>query len=406
MNKERFEYIIARYLNGSATPEEEKALLLCIRSSETSYAAFKEITARYRGEKDAETDRKWNRIASVIGSPKQPTELKIPEKSNVSTDLKESDVSSELKEANVSSELEGSDGRTELEESNASTELKESDVSAASGKANAVNPLKKSNAFGASEEGVRRVFLSSFYGRRSWLWKIAAVFLVCVGGLSFFFLKHTATDGAARASEWLTIAAAEEDRRCVLPDGTSVYLRRGSSLRYPDDMASFAREVSVRGEAFFEVTPDAARPFVVDASGVWVKVLGTAFSVRTAEETETISVTLVRGSVSLNDACRKELVRLVPDQRADYSVSSGRCTVSEVDGERLTSWRKGIITYDNASLDEIVRLIEQTYGVSLRYDPPAHASQRFSGAFLQTQQLDTVLELTGRLTGTKLIPVK
>lgn len=81
-------------------------------------------------------------------------------------------------------------------------------------------------------------------------------------------------------------------------------------------------------------------------------------------------------------------------------------TVTEVDSERLTSWRKGIIFYDNASLDEIVRLIEQTYKVSLMYTRPENDDQRFSGAFLKTQKLETVLQQTNKLTGTNLILIQ
>jgi len=94
------------------------------------------------------------------------------------------------------------------------------------------------------------------------------------------------------------------------------------------------------------------------------------------------------------------------ETEADYFVNDEHYTVTEVDSERLTSWRKGIIFYDNASLDEIVRLIEQTYKVSLIYTRPENDDQRFSGAFLKTQKLETVLQQTNKLTGTNLILIQ
>lgn len=116
---------------------------------------------------------------------------------------------------------------------------------------------------------------------------------------------------------------------------------------------------------------------------------------------------LVEGKVSLNNAHEKELVQLHPNQKADYFVNDEHYTVTEVDSERLTSWRKGIIFYDNASLDEIVRLIEQTYKVSLIYTRSGKTmNQRFSGAFLKTQKLETVLQQTNKLTGTNLILIQ
>lgn len=192
----------------------------------------------------------------------------------------------------------------------------------------------------------------------------------------------------------------------TLPDGTIVHLNSESKLTYTPDFNGKLREVVLEGEAFFEVTPNSEQPFIVDASGLSVKVLGTSFSVQTSNQGNEISVILVEGKVSLNNAHEKELVQLHPNQKADYFVNDEHYTVTEVDSERLTSWRKGIIFYDNASLDEIVRLIEQTYKVSLIYTRPENDDQRFSGAFLKTQKLETVLQQTNKLTGTNLILIQ
>lgn len=239
--------------------------------------------------------------------------------------------------------------------------------------------------------------------RKFWTSMAAAIILACLSGLTVFFLKHTQTDPAGEGAGWHTLTAATDDRTVILPDSTSVYLRKGAVLRYAGLLKGPVRQVALQGEAFFDVAPDAEKPFIVDASQLSVKVLGTSFSVSALDRGETISVILATGSVSVRDALHKELVRLTPNQKVDYSVHSGRYTVTEVDSERATSWRKGIIAYDNASLAEIVTLIEQTYGVKLHYAAPEPATgQRFSGAFFKKQQLDTVLELTGRLTGTSL----
>lgn len=226
-----------------------------------------------------------------------------------------------------------------------------------------------------------------------------------VSGVTVYFLNQGGKAGTGNA-EWQTIIAEQEDRSILLPDGSSVYLRENSELSYPEVFASSVREVKIRGEAFFEVTPNSEQPFIVDASGLSVKVLGTSFSVQTSDQGNEISVILVEGKVSLNNAHEKELVQLHPNQKADYFVNDEHYTVTEVDSERLTSWRKGIIFYDNASLDEIVRLIEQTYKVSLMYTRPENDDQRFSGAFLKTQKLETVLQQTNKLTGTNLILIQ
>ena len=326
MEKERFEYIILRYLKGIAASEEEKELLMAIRSSDELYTAFREKTANWNPleEKNMEADRKWNRIASII-SPQAETAESAP----VHT-------------------------------------------------------------------------LPTTFSRTKWYSIAAAIVILCISGVTAFFLRTGDSSLATDHSKWLTATAGADDYTCILPDGTSVYLRKGSSLQYPEAFASSTRNVSIQGEAFFDVTHNAEKPFIVDASGLSIKVLGTSFSVDASNKDESISVTLLEGMVSLNDSNQKELVRLLPNQKADYIVSSGQYTVSDVDSERLTSWRKGIISYTNASLDEIVQLIEQSYGVSLQYSPQENDTERFSGAFMKSQNLNTVLDQTNKLTGSEL----
>lgn len=324
MNNERFDYITARYLQGTATVEEEKELLAAIRSSAEFSETFRKKSRTYPGkENDSETDRKWNRIAGIIQAE-------------------------------------------------------------------------------ASQEKSRKATLFSPSRRKAWLSVAAAILVVCVSSLAVFFVKQSPTPDVEKDRQWQILAAEADDRTCILPDGTSVYLRKGAVLRYADLTHAATRQVAICGEAFFDVTPDAKKPFIVDVSGLFVRVLGTSFSVSAWDKGEMISVILATGSVSLTDAHEKELVRLIPNQKVDYSLHSGQYTVTEVDSDRATSWRKGIVSYDNATLEEIVGLIEQTYAVSLQYTIPPHQTQRFSGAFFKKQKLETVLKLTGRLTGSEL----
>ncbi len=334
MENKRFEHIVTRYLKGKATPEEEAELLQAIHASGEWEAAFRKRTAEWNpleeAEANPETDRKWNRIASIITPPESQAQAeKTPVISLVSS-----------------------------------------------------SPL--------------RIIGFSI---------VAAILLLLVSGVTVFFLNQGGLEGQENAG-WQTIIAGQEDRSIFLPDGSSVYLREGSELSYPETFASSVRKVKIKGEAFFEVTHNSERPFIVDASGLSVKVLGTSFSVQTLDQGNEISVILVEGKVSLNNAQEKELAQLHPNQKADYFVNDDHYTITEVDSERLTSWRKGIISYDNASLDEIVRLIEQTYKVSLTYTRPENDNQRFSGAFLKTQKLETILQQTNKLTGTNLIPIQ
>lgn len=317
MDFERFNLIIARYLRGIATAEEEKELLHSIRESKEMDAAFRKQIKEWNPLKeignDPEMERKWNRIISTI----TPTE-------------------------------------------------------------EIVIPKRKWNI------------------RLSW---VAVILLLLVSGITIFLLREREGD-----VEYVTVLADGEDHTIVLPDGTSIYLREGSTLIYPKVFDTDTRITEIKGEAFFDVKHQADYPFVVKVAELSVRVLGTSFSIHAQEET--LSVILVNGKVCLMDADQKEVTQLLPDQRIDYSLRDGHYTISDVDGERLTSWHRGVISYDNASVEEIVRLIEETYHVSLSYAPTGMDNQRFSGAFLKTQELETVLEQTNKLTGMNLTPAQ
>ena len=235
----------------------------------------------------------------------------------------------------------------------------------------------------------------AFPARRRWIALAAAAILALVSGISVYLLNQDRLFGP----DWRTITAEGGDRSLVLPDGSSVYLREGSGLSYPETFSRSHRDTRIKGEAFFEVTPDSERPFIVDASGLSVTVLGTSFSVQTRGEGTDVSVVLVEGKVSLSTPCQKEPALLLPNQKAEYSSKDKQLAITDVDSERLTSWRRGVVSYDNASIEEIVRLIERTYKVTLSYGTPEEDDQRFSGAFLKTQDLETVLEQTRKLTG-------
>ena len=231
-----------------------------------------------------------------------------------------------------------------------------------------------------------------------WSWKhlsvAAAIVLLLAFGITVYFLQ-----GDGQALEYTTVLAEGGDQSITLPDGTSVYLREGSELIYPKEFALDVRRTEIKGEGFFDVERKEDHPFVVKAARVFVRVLGTSFSVHTEEEA--VSVVLLNGKVSLADANEQEVTQLLPGQQVDYSLVDGHFTVTEVDGERATAWRRGVISYENASIDEIVHLIEETYHVSLTYTQGMN-EQRFSGAFLKTQELKTVLEQTNKLTGMNL----
>jgi len=227
---------------------------------------------------------------------------------------------------------------------------------------------------------------------------VAAIFIV--GGLLTYWLSYT--HPADEAYEWVTLMAETDDQTVWLPDSSSVYVRKGSQLTYFRTPAVEERIVRLEGEAFFDVRPDTHKPFRVEAGELHVTVSGTSFSVDTRSREEYISVILVEGKVGLYNKLKEQLGTLAPGQQADFSLRNGNCTISEVDSERMTRWRKGIIEYENIPIEAIMELLSTHYATSFEWELPDNREERFSGAFLKTQPLPTVIEQIEKLTGAKI----
>ncbi|MEI9806510.1 MAG: FecR domain-containing protein [Bacteroidota bacterium] len=134
---------------------------------------------------------------------------------------------------------------------------------------------------------------SRFSGRRIWMAAASLLFLATAGWL---WLNNGFSKAAEPKQE--AIEAKKGSRsRSLLPDGTTVWLNAGSKLYYDGDFTGATREVRLEGEAFFDVVKQPDRPFVVHTSGIDIKVLGTAFNVKSYPEDKTVETTLYRGIV-------------------------------------------------------------------------------------------------------------
>lgn len=155
-------------------------------------------------------------------------------------------------------------------------------------------------------------------------------------------------------------AGIGERRLVTLADGSAVTLNTNSRIEV--DYSENARRVLlVRGQAFFEVFPDAARPFIAEAGSIRVHALGTAFDVR-RDSADALEVTLVEGRVGVSTQIAGERaasasahsIELVPGER--LALRSGRAPeVTSPDLAAITAWQKGMIVFQAASLAEVVK---------------------------------------------------
>lgn len=177
-------------------------------------------------------------------------------------------------------------------------------------------------------------------------------------------------------------------RRLVLPDGSRVWLNAESSLSYPGSFGGRdRREVTLQGEAYFEVASDSLHPFVVETAALQTQVLGTSFNVR-AYSPEDTRVTLLRGSVKVSDRHRGELL-LRPGEGTDSSLD--RKTVE--DAEDCRAWTDGRFAFDDAPLVEIMRELGRWYNVDIVFTDREVMQERLHFRADRRDSLEQVLEL-------------
>ena len=148
-----------------------------------------------------------------------------------------------------------------------------------------------------------------------------------------------------------------------LSDGTQVWLNSESSLVFPVRFGDGPREVTVTGEAYFDVAHDASRRFVVHADTVSVSVYGTAFNISSYADEGTIETTLVRGSVEVRSGHRRAMLQ--PGQQARVGREGAIFDVRQVAAEDYAAWTRGLFTFNDETIASICRKLSRWYGVEI-----------------------------------------
>ncbi len=203
----------------------------------------------------------------------------------------------------------------------------------------------------------------------------AGIVLVLLAG--FFGWQLMNVNRKPETTALLSVSTTANTRQLTLPDGSRVLLNRNSRLTYPATFADSSRQVTLVGEAFFDVTHNPAQPFRVRAGGVQVQVLGTSFNVRTAGDSVRIAVRTGRVQIS---ATRQTIV-LTPDQQATYVARADtfRRTVPLVANQ--LAYQTGRLSFGNSSLAEVVQTLREVYGTDIRLSNPALANCRLTADF-------------------------
>jgi ferric-dicitrate binding protein FerR (iron transport regulator) len=214
---------------------------------------------------------------------------------------------------------------------------------------------------------------------------IALPFMVYQTGI---FNKTNSPD----APDFLTIVTGKGERsKLILPDGTNVWLNACSSLIYSTGLSS-ERQLKLSGEAYFEVTKDEHRPFVVSTPLLNISVLGTKFNLKAFEEENEVRTTLYEGSVAANTSDKSFERMLKPGEQLIYRKDK-TVLIASVDGNKDKDWKEGILHFRKQKLQDIVRSLERNFNVEITITDSKLSQEEFTCEFKDAENLTEILNI-------------
>lgn len=222
--------------------------------------------------------------------------------------------------------------------------------------------------------------------------RVAAVLAVVGGAVvsARALLQRAGPDAAGRV---MAATARSESDTVRLGDGSVVILAAESSLEYPRRFGAASRDVVVRGEALFRVTPDPARPFRVRAGHALVVVVGTEFATRTPRDDRTVhvSVAVVEGAVSVRAATNATDDGVVIRRgQVAHVTPAGATSVVAADIDAYVDWIDGRLIFDDAPLAEVLAELRRWY--LIEFDADDSLMQRRVAARLRVGSLEAAID--------------
>lgn len=221
----------------------------------------------------------------------------------------------------------------------------------------------------------------------------AIVFFLVVGIMALFVVQQTSINEIETHAHQIEKTVQGGRLRVFLPDGSMVWLNSNTKLKYPKKFSKNVRMVELDGEAFFEVSKNPDKPFIVKSGTISTKALGTSFNIKSYSSENDIQVTLVAGKV-LVESERKEDPKFIlnPGYRINYQKDKGIAIKEKIDIKKQIGWKDGILQFNNANFQTVIKKLSRWYGVEFVLEGKFGDEQwRYSGWF-KNDYLNNVLE--------------
>ena len=182
-----------------------------------------------------------------------------------------------------------------------------------------------------------------------------------------------------------------EKSQLILSDGSKVYLNSDSYLKYPAVFNKTERKVIFSGEAFFEIEKDQSHPFIVKTNKFKVRVTGTSFNLSTYDDDTESSVTLHSGKVTVEKDGLE--CKIDPGEKYIFNNNTYKYKVAKVDIGESAVWKNGLIVIDDLDLDEITKILQREFNVTIKIVDKNLKNIRYTGKFKPHETLEEVLTL-------------
>lgn len=245
--------------------------------------------------------------------------------------------------------------------------------------------------------------------KRTWLTpviKYAAAAAVITGALVWALKPAPRKEPLAAVNQYANEAGKRQ--HVLLPDGSRVVLNAASNMRLGAHFKEGKREVYLDGEAYFDVIPDAARPFTVYMKDASIRVLGTSFNARSYTGEDYTETALIKGSVEVTLKKENRTIRLLPSQKLLYKATAPDSVLQKATTKYLAvtpvtidpkdstvaevAWTDNKLVFFDEPLDQLAKRLERWYGVKIRIENEDMKQLRFSGAF-EKEDLPKVLQV-------------
>jgi len=225
--------------------------------------------------------------------------------------------------------------------------------------------------------------------------KVAAVVLLFVG----IYAAIEQFGSSTNELQYVVIETNGPRKEIQLPDSSVVFLNSNSKLEYPKKFEGKTRTLKFEGEAYFEVKPDKAKPFIIETNNACTQVLGTAFNLRAIPGDTFESVVVTEGKVQFTQKLnqnKNESVELIPGEKAVINIEQSNIKKMLNKDKNFMAWQTGILIFENTPLNKAVLILSEHYNMKFNIENDKLSKLTINAEYdnFSVEELIEVLKLT------------